>query len=291
MNNNDATLSAGAGMAATGKRKKGWAVFFLAGLAMALGFIPVAILKAPAEKREPPPVVIRIDDIQDYAFREGQVFLLTESMTADIPVSLAVIPGEFGEDLGIVQMVKLAVGLGSEVTVHGWEHEDLASLSAEEQAALLGLGRGRLAEVIGCDSKVLVPPMFRFNEATISAMQQAGYEIISSFIDVSYPGLYSGVKSVPGTVNLSQYSENDLTWNMKTTDAVEAEIAVSVEKYGYAVIVTHPQEFLVAEALTEANVALYRALLVALQEHYCFKTIKELGESRLFSPMPSKELP
>lgn len=243
-----------------------------------LSFIPVAILKAPIENNEPPPLVMRVDDIQDYIFREAQIFLLNESMINGVPLSLAIISGVFGEDREIVEMVKLAVSLGSEVTVHGWMHENLATFSVEEQVALLIQARTRIEEVLGCDTRVVVPPMFSFNNDTISAMQEADYNIISSYVDTSEPALFSKVISIPGTVELSDYSHNG-TWNMKSVDLVKAEISNSVQKYGFAVIVTHPQEFLNDGELNQVNTELYRALLNTLKEDYSFETLERLAEN------------
>ena len=274
------------GQKASAKKPKRRTAILLAGLAIVLGFIPVAVLRAPAQNKEPPAVILRIDDIQDYAFEPAQIFLLDESMIHDIPISLAVIPGVFGADWEIVDKVKLALSRNSEVTAHGWMHEDLATFSREEQAALLSQAAARLKELLGCDPETLVPPMFSFNEDTLQAMQATGYDIISSSISVSYPGVVSGVKSIPATVNLSDYSENATKWQMKTLASVEAEIAGSVAKYGFAVIVTHPQEFLDGEELNEMNVKTYRTLLNDLKERYSFKTFKELGASQEFSPVP-----
>ena len=242
------------GVEASAKKRKRRTAILLAGLAIVLGFILVAVLRAPAENREPPAVVLRIDDIQDYAFAPAQIFLLDESLINEIPMSLAVIPGVFGDDWQIVEKVKLASSRNSEITAHGWMHENLATFSGEKQAALLSQAKARLKEVLGCDPETLVPPMFSFNEDTFQAMQATGYEIISSSISVSYPGVDSGVKMIPGTVNLSDYSENETNWQMKALASIEAEIAGSVAKYGFAVIVTHPQEFLDGEELNEMNV-------------------------------------
>lgn len=259
-----------------GKKKR--TAIFLTGLAILLGFIPVTILKAPIKNNEPPLLVMRVDDIQDYTFREAQIFLLNESIINRVPLSLAIIPGVFGEDREIVEMVKLAVSLGSEVTAHGWIHEDLATFSVEEQAALLLQARTRIEDILGYDTRVLVPPMFSFNNDTISAMQEAGYNIISSHVDISEPGLLSKVISLPGTVDLSDYSHNG-TWNMKSVDSVKAEISSNVQKYGFAVIVTHPQEFLNDGELNQVNTELYRALLNTLKEEYLFETLERLGEN------------
>ena len=75
---------------------------------------------------------------------------------------------------------------------------------------------------------------------------------------------------------MSDYSTG--TWEMKSSDSVKAEVSRSIQKYGFAVIVTHPQEFLTDGELNQVNVELYRALLRTLKEDYSFKTLEALGE-------------
>ncbi|MFC2016611.1 DUF2334 domain-containing protein [Chloroflexota bacterium] len=259
------------------KRRTRRIVYFITGLLVLLSLIAITILNIAIVNREPPTIVMRVDDIQDFAFREAQLFLLNESIINQVPLSLAVIPGMFGEDKEIVQTVKLAVGFGSEVAVHGWKHEDLAKLPFEEQAVLLFRSRSRIKEVLDFNTTVLVPPMFSFNEDTMAAMYQEGYNIISTSADFSEPGPISNVISIPATVELSDYSNG--TWKMKSSDSVKAEISRSIKKCGFVVIVTHPQEFIADGELNLANADLYRVLLNTLKESYSFKTSEQLSES------------
>lgn len=50
-------------------RKKRRTAILIAGLFVLLCLIPAGILKTSIESREPPALVIRVDDIQDFAFR------------------------------------------------------------------------------------------------------------------------------------------------------------------------------------------------------------------------------
>ena len=257
-------------------RRKRLIAISIVGLSILLT-IAIVTLKTPTGKREPPTVVIRVDDIQDFAFREAQLFLLNESMINQVPLSLAVIVGMFGEDAEIVQTVKLAVGSGSEVAVHGWEHEDLAKLSFGEQVVLLSRSRSQIKEILDYDVEILIPPMFSFNENTLAAMNEEGYDIISTFTDYAEPGLMSNVISLPATIELSDFSNG--IWNMKSLDSIRAEVATSIKKYGFAVIVTHPQEFVVDATLSQDGIESYRTLLITLKEHYSFKTLERLSEN------------
>ena len=220
-------------------------------------------------------VVIRVDDIQDYGFRDAQIFLMQESIVARVPLSLAVIPGMLGDDKEVVQNVHLSVEMGSEVAVHGWEHEDISRLSCTEQEEMLSRSRERIREILGCDTTVLVPPMFSFSEDTLKAMQGESFGIVSTMSDLAEPGKLSGIISLPATVELSDYANG--TWTMKSPEKVKAETAASLKKYGYAVIVTHPQEFMQGDQLDQHAAESYRELLSLLKENYTFTTLEELG--------------
>lgn len=248
----------------------------LTGLLFIVSGITFGIFKSSNTNTEPPLVVIRIDDIQDFAFREAQLFLLNESMIHQTSLSLAVITGMFGEDTEIVQKVSLAANLGSEVAVHGWEHEDLTNLSFKEQTALLFQAKNRLKGVLDYDVSVLVPPMFSFNENTTSAMQVEGYNIISTLSDYMEPDLTSEILSLPGTVELADFSNG--SWKLKSIGTLEIEISKSIQKYGFAVIVTHPQEFITDKMLNPVNTEIFTALLETLKENYTVTTLERLGE-------------
>lgn len=250
-------------------------IFVAAALLILVSLVPAVLLKTSPGTGEQPVLVMRVDDIQDFAFREAQLFLLTESMVSNVPLSLGVIAGVFGEDKDLVETIALAVKSGSEVSVHGWKHEDLAELSFNEQASLLSQARSRIAEVLAVDTKVLVPPMFSFNEDTMGAMYQEGYDVISAEETVLTAGVRTKVISVPATVQLSNYSSG--AWQMKDTGSIEAEVSNSIRKYGFAVIVTHPQEFITDGELDQTGVESYRTLVRTLKESYSFKTLEAVS--------------
>ena len=245
-------------------RKRRLAVY-AAGLLILTGLVSVlSIFKAPLENREPPAIVMRIDDIQDFSFQEAQLFLLNASMINEVPLSIAVIPGCFGRDREVVQTVKLAVSLGSEIVDHGWQHEDFAKLSLSEQVILLRQSKSRIKEILDYNVKVFAPPMFSFNDDTIAAMEEEDYSIISTCTNFDEPGLLSKVLNLPVTIKLSDFSGG--VWEMKNFDMVKGEISRSIQKYGFAIIVTHPQEFVTGGKLNQANVKLYQTLIRYLKE-------------------------
>ena len=226
-------------------------------------------------------IIIRVDDIQDFAFRDAQLFLLKQSAETNVPLSLAVIAGMFGEDAEILEAVQLAVASGCEVGAHGWKHENLTNLSMTEQMNVLFQAKIRIKDLLGIDTQLLIPPMFSFNTNTISAMHHESYSIISTCIDYDEPSVISGITNIPATVELSSLV-NDV-WQMKSVDVISAEVEKSVELYGYAAIVTHPQEFLSNGQINQATSESYMNLLAKLGEKYKFTTFENLNLQNLQS--------
>jgi peptidoglycan/xylan/chitin deacetylase (PgdA/CDA1 family) len=227
--------------------------------------------------RSEPLVVIRVDDIQDYAFRQGQLFLLWHSIANNIPLSLAIIVGDFGTDKELFDAMTCTIQMGSEVTVHGWEHENLAELPLIQQQEILLNARKRLKEVLGADATILVPPMFSYNNDTVTAMQATGFKMISGIADTHEKGYIAReVVSIPATVELS-ILENQ-TWHIKPVDQVMEELDASIAVHGFAVIVTHPAEFLKDGAIDEEATATYDDLVRIIREWYSFTVLDGLKD-------------
>ncbi len=230
----------------------------------------------PKKSSKPPVIVVRIDDIQDFAFREAQLYLMEYSMVNKIPVSLAIIPKVFGKDQELVEATKQVIESGSEVVVHGWEHEDLAQLTYDEQESRLFEAKQHLEKTLDAETKVLVPPMFSYNDNTIEAMETTGYAIVSGLAEFHEEGWASArIQSVPATVELSDYSNQ--TWQMKSRSVVLKEVEASIEEYGYAMIVTHPQEFMKDGSLNLEFAQEYELTLQNILEMFSFNTIEGIS--------------
>ncbi len=230
-----------------------------------------SFLKQPQSR----PIILRVDDIQDFAFREAQLFILNYSVQNNLSLSLAVIAGTFGEDTKILEALKLAVASGSEVGVHGWKHENLVNLTLPEQMNILFQAKNRIRELLNVDTTLLVPPLFSFNENTISAIHEESYNIISTYIDGHKPSFTSDIKTIPATVELSTFSNG--IWKMKSVPSLVEEVEKSLELYGYAAIVTHPQEFISSGTINRATTESFGNLVENLGKTCQFTTFENLA--------------
>ena len=262
----------------TTSKQKGAVLFLLLTLvAVVLGTSTWIFFRPPQNRF----LIVRVDDIQDFAFKDAQLFLLEHSAETNLPLSLAVIAGMFGEDAEILEAVHLAVASGCEVGVHGWEHESLTNLTITAQVNILFQAKIRIKDLLGVDTRLLIPPMFSYDNNTVSAMRHESYSIISTCTDFHEPSSISGITNIPATVELSTLS-NDV-WQMKNIDAIKAEVEKSVELYGYAAIVTHPQEFLSNGQINQTAKESYINLLTKLGETYQFTTFENLHLQKLQS--------
>jgi peptidoglycan/xylan/chitin deacetylase (PgdA/CDA1 family) len=255
------------------KRKRRFVVSTVC-LAMLIGILPLGILKNTSGHTILQPVVIRVDDIQDYAFKDAQLFLLNKGIADRIPLSMAVITGAFGEDKDIVAAAKLAAA-GSDIASHGWKHENFSDLSLDEQSGLLAQSKQKIRDIFNVEATVFIPPMYKFNGDTLTAMSGNGFTLISTYTQNAEPGLLSGIISLPGTVQLSTLDGE--IWNIKSAASLQDEISAGVNEYGFAVIVTHPQEFLTDGKLDPLKTAIYDDLLVQLKKKYTLTTLSQLG--------------
>ena len=252
----------------------------------ALIFVTVMILIAiglystntPSEKTANPAlVVIRIDDIQDYAFKDAQLYLLEHSRHNNLALSLAVIPAYFGEDHELVEAVKQTIISGSEVVAHGWEHENLSQYTFNEQKLRLLKAKQFLEESLDAKTNVLVPPMFSYNNDTIKAMEETDYTIISGLSEFHEKGWISErIQSIPATIELSNFSNN--TWHMKSSSTIISELQASIDEHGYAIIVTHPQEFINDNKLNLEAAVKYEQILQEIADDFSFNTIEGLSK-------------
>ncbi len=222
------------------------------------------------------PIAIRIDDIQDYAFREAQLILLGHHIIFKIPATLGIISGHIGEDEEIVSIIREGAGTVWEIASHSWDANPLKGEPLNIQVELLRKSRAKLKEVFGVDVKTFIPSMYLFDENTLKAAERTGYTFVSSHVRLSEPGLMNGVVSVPATVEFSRYLVDEGVWVEKDLEELYLEVLRSVRVYGYAVIVIHPQEFVGDEGFDWERFRVYTEFLELLEERFRLTFISEL---------------
>jgi peptidoglycan/xylan/chitin deacetylase (PgdA/CDA1 family) len=214
-------------------------------------------------------VVFRIDDIQDYWLRESQISVMNTFLAKNKTLSLEIIMSGIGNDSKIIDKVKEGVGKGLfELGIHGWKHVDYTKLSELEQMISLDKAKNKMQQIFDVKSTIFVPPQGYFDSATINAMHNVGLMILSSDNASEYrydlgKSAYHAVKtgnfeaktnSPPGMVyhmsaaTLFTIQTPDGNWVNPHINNTITSIDKSIKKYGYSVVVLHPQGFVKTDA-------------------------------------------
>jgi peptidoglycan/xylan/chitin deacetylase (PgdA/CDA1 family) len=226
-------------------------------------------------------VVFRMDDVQDSFVDVAQVAAMNIFISKGQPLSLGLIMNHIGNDSKITGKIGEGSQLGLfELGLHGWDHIDYTKLSYSEQRETLDLANKKMKRIFGNISEIFISPYGYFNNNTLKAMNELGIRILSATIyseinidrgrsvfnysaqmtkgldDVSEK-VNNNISlthllpfHVPSLISYKNYENGRLIKNPVSSiiDGVEE----NVEKYGYSVIVFHPQDF----AYTDANGAI-----------------------------------
>jgi peptidoglycan/xylan/chitin deacetylase (PgdA/CDA1 family) len=210
-------------------------------------------------------VVFRMDDVQDDFVDSAQVAAMNIFIERNQSLSLGIIMNDIGKDLRITGKVGEGSQIGLfEMGIHGWDHIDYTKLPESEQRASLSMANEKMKSIFGNISEIFVPPYGYFDNNTLLAMDQEGIRILSaalfselnfdrgnSIFNYSDPSNKYGNNTldvfnsapihVPALVAYKEY-ENGIPIK-NSTDLILEGIRENIQRYGYSVVVFHPQDF------------------------------------------------
>jgi len=225
------------------------------------------------DQKKPSVIIIRIDDVRDFEATEATIFLIKFNRINKIKMDIGIIPAQFGKDNETILVVKTAIKEGSEVIIHGFDHENLTTIETKIQIELIQSANEKL-QSLNLTSTILAPPFFMYNEGIYEAMKINGLNIITDFIDTGKPGYTTNnIYRFPATITTSDLVNG--TWRMRDLDQLEKEVTLNIGRYGYSMIVLHPQEFMVGGKLETSLIQQYADLIKNIQIRYSFTTISE----------------
>jgi peptidoglycan/xylan/chitin deacetylase (PgdA/CDA1 family) len=202
-------------------------------------------------------VVFRIDDIQDFGFEQGQIKAMDLFISKNQDLSLGLIMHAIGNDSNVLTKVKEGYSKGLfELAVHGWDHIDYTKLGEKQQQKYYQMANDKIKKIFGNTSNIFIPPLDQYNNDTIKALNSLDYRILSSFgymenifdqsksIFVADGKIYNNktIYHIPGTLTFKGFVNG--TWFKVPTEKIMDTISSNIKKYGYGVIVLHPQDFL-----------------------------------------------
>lgn len=202
-------------------------------------------------------VVYRIDDIQDNWIDNPQMSVMDLYVSKNQHLSLGVIMHLIGADTTLINKMKQgAQNSLFALDVHGWDHVDYTTLTLQQQEDSLVLANNKMQSLFGSPSITFDMPYDTFNADTLSAMQAVKMKIISSrdYYDTypffnaggsaSYDGNALPIVHMPGTAMYADYNPSVKGgWLDEPSSKILSDIDASIAKYGYAVLVIHPQSF------------------------------------------------
>ncbi len=209
-------------------------------------------------------VVFRLDDVQDDFVDSAQVAAMNIFIERNQSLSIGIIMNDIGKDLRITGKVGEGSQIGLfEMGIHGWDHIDYTNLSESDQRASLSMANEKMKSIFGNTSDIFVPPYGYFDNNTLLAMDQVGIRILSaalfselnfdrgnSIFNYSYSSNTYGnntldISSVPIHLPaLVAYKEYENGIPLKNSSSLILEgIRESIQRYGYSVVVFHPQDF------------------------------------------------
>jgi peptidoglycan/xylan/chitin deacetylase (PgdA/CDA1 family) len=144
-----------------------------------------------------------------------------------------------------------------ELDLHGWDHVDYSQMSKEEQLGTLQQASDKMNTIFGQRSQVFIPPYNKFNGDTIGVLYSIGVKIFSSDTSVDKNPYFvaNGINQdkshvilyhLPAMTSFKDDNGNG-TWIKIPIQTILNDVDDSVNRFGYAVVLLHPQNFAVME--------------------------------------------
>ena len=196
-------------------------------------------------------VSFRFDDIQDYWLNNIQSKIISIFSKNNIPLTVGIIADEFGNDSKIVDVVKNEIKNNKiEIANHGLVHVPFTQFDKQEQNEMIKKSTNKIYEILNVNSTIFIPPENQFNEDTIQVLIENEFtHISSSTIYDSPPFLLENeyFYRFPEVATTGGYIPSQNRILGISSDQTFSDALGGINKYGFAVITMHPQEFAVYE--------------------------------------------
>lgn len=194
-------------------------------------------------------VVFRMDDIQDYWLDDVQVGVISEFEHKNASLTVGIIGNYFGQDGKIIGTVSDALKNDSPkfvVANHGWNHEHFDTFSRDEQSALIHNTNQKILDTLGILPNIFIAPYNAINNDTMISLFENGMVYLSTNeTQDTPPYALSGAAffRFPETAKIGDLNKENTAWVSMNHDQTYASVLRSVVKYGFAVVVLHPQDY------------------------------------------------
>ena len=177
-------------------------------------------------------IVLRVDDVQAFAWRETTIKMIDEAMINNMPMVLGIVPAKLQEDSVITRYLKKN-HCRVEIAQHGWNHQsnppEFSELDEEEAYQLIIKGKAVLKKITDFSVVTFIPPHNIYSEGTRAALARAGFLIVSS----------EGESMFDFTTSTYNSSENRLN----PVSEVVGQCKEGLNDNNLCVIMLHPQDY------------------------------------------------
>lgn len=200
-------------------------------------------------------VVLRVDDIQAFAWRETTLKMIDDALASNIPPVLAVIPTKLNEDPVISRYLKKN-HCKIEIAQHGWNHQsdppEFADLDENEAYQRIIEGRDVLEKITDFPIITFIPPHNIHSEGTGKALIKAGFIIISS--------------EGEGYFDFTTSTYDSATNRLNPISEVVGQCKEGLSKKNICVVMLHPQDYTTNNEHDEEKYEMYSQLLSELNK-------------------------
>jgi len=198
-----------------------------------------------------------MDDVHDNFIDEAQAAAMNLFVLKNQPLTLGLIMSDIGNDITISQHIAKGVEKGLfELGLHGWDHVDYTKLSEVHQKDSLKKANDKMQRLYGNTSNIFITPYGKFSDETINSMSQLGIKILSAatfsesdfdnnnsvFNANNYNRNAASVFHVPAMTVFKSNEANKKPIKIPIYQIL-SDVDSNIKRYGYAVIVFHPQDF------------------------------------------------
>ena len=194
-------------------------------------------------------VAFRMDDIQDYWLDDVQVGVMSEFQHKDANLTVGIIGNYFGHDEKIVGFIADSLKHGSPKLVvanHGWNHEPFDTFSRDEQSALIHNTNQKILDLLGIQPNIFIAPYNAINNDTLISLFDNNMVYLSSNETQDRPPYKlsdAAFFRFPETAKIGDVNKAGTTWTSLNHDTTYAAVLASLIKYGFAVVLLHPQDY------------------------------------------------
>ncbi len=203
-------------------------------------------------------VSFRLDGLQDYWLNNIQYDLINLFSKNNIPLTVGVIIDSFGNDPYLMDLVKNKINDKQlEIANHGLDSTPFTIFDEQKQNEMLQESTNKIYEKLNVTPTIFIPPENRFNEDTKKVLIENGYTYLSaSMLNDSppFPLKNESLYRFPAVATTGEYVPSQNRILGISSDRTFSDAFEGVEKYGFAVITIHPQEFSVFKGGEYTNV-------------------------------------